>query len=245
MIAWARARRWSSPPDRVPIGVVGVVLGADRGHRLGDTPVEFGVAARESRPPPPADQAELDELGAGQAELGVERAPLGDVTDGRVAPPRRPSEDRYRAGRRPQQAEQQSEQGGLARSVRPEDGDELARRHREVGVRPHGPGAVGHTEADGIDHCGRRSRHPGLPDLTVTGDLPPRELPGGPSSSSRRCRRGRRRVGAGIEGVFEIEELGAHPILERTPGRLDGLGHPDDRDTVTGRQLPHVRRDLG
>jgi hypothetical protein len=76
-----------------------------------------------------AVESETDEVDAAQWQLLVEAMLLWQISDVRVATPRRSTEHMYLAGGGLLQAEQHAQQGRLARTICTEDDEELASFH--------------------------------------------------------------------------------------------------------------------
>src|SRR6185295_13146951 len=88
-------------------------------------------------------EAQADEVAPAQRQVRLQRLLLGYVADRRAAPPRRPPGHAYLARTQRLQPEQDADQRGLARPVRPEHRDELARRDIEVQAGPERALAIG------------------------------------------------------------------------------------------------------
>ena len=122
---WATRSRCCSPPESRPNGASAKASAPTRGsvalsmrarsvvHRAADAPAMPVVAER-------------DEVAASEREVAVEDALLRHVADLRAALARRPPGDHDAAGGRLEQPEQDTEQGGLACTVRAENGEKLA-----------------------------------------------------------------------------------------------------------------------
>src|SRR5581483_703343 len=112
---------------------LGEALGPHDANRLRDARC-VGIAPRQRHAETRSVDAEPDEIDAANARRGIEGVPLRQVADFTV---------HDRATRREgKQPEQRFEQGRLARAVRAEHGDELARLDRERRARPDGSAAA-------------------------------------------------------------------------------------------------------
>ncbi len=94
-----------------------------------------------------AVQAEPDQVDTAQRQIRVQRALLSHVADLRVAPAGRTPEDGHGARLRPEQTEQQPQQGGLAAAVAAEHGEELATLDRRRQLGPDGPAGIAGGDA--------------------------------------------------------------------------------------------------
>ena len=100
-----------------------------------------GPAGRERQRQPPAVAVEpqAHHVAPAQPRAGVERAPLRQVPDPRVLPPRGPPQHAHLARRKRQRAEHRLQQRRLARAVRAEHRHELAVAHGDVHPAPDRP----------------------------------------------------------------------------------------------------------
>jgi len=104
---------------------------ADGGEcRVHPCPTRPAAAQADAQPMPV--EAQPDEIAPARRQVRVQCLLLRQVADTGVAAPRRASGDADLAGRERQQAEHYPHQGGLARTVRAEYRDELARRDVQV-----------------------------------------------------------------------------------------------------------------
>jgi hypothetical protein len=133
-------------------GHVGVGQGPDLPQDLVH-PAAHGPGAPGGAEAVPVD-AEAHQLAGAQRGLCGERGLLRHVADLPAHLARRASQDRQCAGGQFPPAEQRAYEAGLARSVRPEDGDELTGAHLEFEVPPHGARTVGKGRATQCDHRG-------------------------------------------------------------------------------------------
>ncbi|CAM5560958.1 hypothetical protein SALBM311S_01302 [Streptomyces alboniger] len=131
---------------------VGVGGGPDR---LQDFvhPAAYGTRTQPESEAVPVDP-EAHQVAGAQHRLRGERGLLRYVADVPARLARRAPQDGQRAGGQLQPAQQGLHEAGLARPVRPEDGDELARLYVEFEVLPDGARAVGQRGAAQSDHRG-------------------------------------------------------------------------------------------
>lgn len=95
-----------------------------------------------------------DHVAGAQGRAGVHEPLLRDVPDPPVPAADRSSEERHRAARQPLLTEDGPEQRRLARSVRPEDSDELPRCDVQVESVPERPAAVRQPGLTEGEHSG-------------------------------------------------------------------------------------------
>ena len=117
-------------PGKLSNRTVGVCFGIHRTNRRGRR--AFNARTRESHAPPVAVDAKAHEVASANRQLGVERGPLGNVADQRIAPAGFLAQHMQLPVGRGKQAEDHPDQGRLAAAVGPEDGDPVLPADLEV-----------------------------------------------------------------------------------------------------------------
>ena len=133
-----------------PDGAIGVALRTDRRQRLVDPAAYVGTTGESQARPVPVDP-EGHQVAPAQRGAGGDQPLLRDVADPAITAGDRTTEQLDPAAGQRLQPEDGLEQGGLARAVGAEHGQELAGTHVEVEVGPQRPCAERESGAGQAD----------------------------------------------------------------------------------------------